>query len=250
MIPAWNEEQRLPATLESFIPALSQLRDPYEIIVVTDGSTDRTKQVSLQYADRGVRVLDFPDRLGKGGAILAGLRQSTYGTVGFVDADGPVPASEVVDLARQLGDFDCVVGSRRVESAEVVRVRSPSRRFFSRGWNLIVRAVLGLPLQDTQCGVKFFRRAAVVPVLPDVQVKGWAFDVDLLFRLRKAGRSFKEVAVTWEEQKGTKLALPVAIPVMFLSLLRIRLAKVRASPSRDTSPDGSARIGGDPRLET
>lgn len=199
--------------------------------MVTDGSTDRTKQVSLRYANQGVKVLDFPERLGKGGAILAGLRESSFSTVGFVDADGPVPAGEVVSLARQLGDADVVVGSRRVPSEEVVRVRAPSRRFFSSGWNLVVRAVLGLPLKDTQCGVKFFRRSAVFPVLPDVRVKGWAFDVDLLFQLRRAGRTFKEVAVTWEEQEGTKLTLPLVIPAMILSLIQIRLSRDRTAPS-------------------
>jgi dolichol-phosphate mannosyltransferase len=240
VIPAWNEERRLPATLEGFIPVLRERKEPYEIIVVSDGSTDRTRLVGMKYASQGVRVLDFPERLGKGGAVLEGMKQANYDVVGFVDADGPVPAPDVMRLADQMADYDCVVGSRWLSGNGAVRTRSASRRFFSRGWNLMVRTLLNLPLRDTQCGVKFFHRRLLLPVLDEVRTKGWAFDVDLLFQLRRAGGTFKEVPVTWEERAGTKMSLPRAIPAMFLSLIKLRVGNHYGRDGiREPRPAGS-----------
>ena len=223
VIPAWNEEARLARTLERYVPALESRAEPFELIIVVDGASDRTSAVADRWSSRHVRVLEFSHRLGKGGAILAGFREARYDRVGFTDADGPVPLADVLRVADSLTRVDCAIASRRVNKHLMISPQSLSRRVFSRCWNLLVRGVLFLPISDTQCGVKFVRRSAVRPILDRVSVTNWAFDVALLYHLRSQGSSIQEVAVRWEDSSGSKLRLENAIPRMFVSLLGIRM---------------------------
>jgi dolichol-phosphate mannosyltransferase len=226
VIPAWNEEDRLARTLERYLPALEARAEPFELVVVADGVSDCTAEVAAKFADRHVRILHYPNRLGKGGAILAGFGQARYDKVGFVDADGSVPVSDVLRVADELASADCAVGSRRVDSSRVIVPQSLSRRLFSRGWNLLVRAILLLPIRDTQCGVKFVRQSAILPIVGRISVTNWAFDVALLYHLKCQGCEVREVPVTWEDFSGSKLQLESAIPKMLVSLLGIRLARI------------------------
>ena len=223
MIPAWNEEDRLPRTLERYLPALEARSTPFEIIVVADGGADRTAEVARRYAARHVRVLEFPQKLGKGGAVLAGLREARYDQVGYLDADGPIPANQVLRMVDALAECDGVVASRWVRGSRVLRPEPLFNRFAGRAWNLLTRSLLFLPLRDTQCGAKFFRRSVVVPSLRAIALTNRAFDVDLLYHLRKRGHDLREVPVTWTHDPATRMPIGRAVPVMFLSLLAVRL---------------------------
>ena len=118
VIPAWNEEDRLARTLERYLPALEARGWPFEVIVVVDGVRDRTADIAAKYAPRNVRVLLFPNKLGKGGAVLAGIKVSRYEFVGYLDADGPISPEEMYGLVNYLGgDVDCVVASRWTRGA-------------------------------------------------------------------------------------------------------------------------------------
>lgn len=223
VIPAWNEEDRLRRTLDRYLPALQERGTPFEIVVVADGVLDRTAEVARQYSERGVRLLQFHEKLGKGGAVLAGLKASRYEYVGYLDADGPVPASEVFRMLEALRGCDGVVASRWVRGARIVRSEPRFNLLAGRIWNFLVRSLLFLPLQDTQCGAKFFRRSVVVPALAAVALTNRAFDVDLLYHLRKDGHDVREVPVTWAHDPDTRMPIGKAIPVMFLSLLGVRV---------------------------
>lgn len=231
VVPAWNEEPRLPQTLGRYLPALESSGLPFEVIVVSDGSTDRTAEVAGAYSDRHVRVLPFPTRLGKGGAVALGFRASLYRYVGFVDADGPVAPYDLLSLVAALDQSDCSIGSR----TRVARsTRTFSRRLFSRGWNIAVRAILLLPSSDTQCGAKFFRREVLLAVLPRVKITNWAFDISLLFQLHHFGATIREVQVDWHESPGSKLAILKDVPPMIYALASVRIA----SPSPGRRPAG------------
>jgi glycosyltransferase involved in cell wall biosynthesis len=224
VIPAWNEEDRLARTLERYLPALEARGEPFEVIVVVDGVRDRTAEVAAQYASRHVRVLLFPNKLGKGGAVLAGIKVSRFEYVGYLDADGPISPQEMYGLVDYLvGDVDCVVASRWVRGASGRTAEPLLNRIAGRGWNVLTRALLFLPLRDTQAGAKFFKGPVVRSLLRSVTLTNRAFDVDLLYHVRKEGGQVKEVPVQWVHDPATRMPIGRAIPVMFVSLVGLRV---------------------------
>lgn len=223
VIPAWNEEERLVRTLDRYLPRLEARGGPFEVLVVADGKADATANVARAYSGRGVRVLEFPEKLGKGGAVLAGLRAAQFDCAGYLDADGPIPPEQLFEMADGLRDVDCVVASRWMRGSEIVRREPMFNLFAGRVWNFLVRSLLFLPIRDTQCGAKFLRRSVITSTLRAVTVTNRAFDVDLLYHVRKAGLQVREVPVTWEHNPETRMPIGPAIPVMLVSLLGMRL---------------------------
>lgn len=223
MIPAWNEEDRLERTLARFQPALARRGEPFEIIVVTDGSRDRTADVARAWGSRGVRLLEFPKKLGKGGAILEGMRAAQFEYVGYLDADGPIPPTEIAKLVDALAAADCVVASRWVRGSVIVRQEPRFNLLAGRVWNFLVRSILLVPIRDSQCGAKLLRRSVMEPTLRAIALTNRAFDIDLLYHVRKDGHRLAEVPVTWTHDPDTRLPIGWAIPVMFASLIGVRL---------------------------
>jgi glycosyltransferase involved in cell wall biosynthesis len=223
VIPAWNEEDRLARTLDRYLPLLEARGIPFEVIVVVDGVADGTAEVARRYAHRNVRLLEFPRKLGKGEAILNGFQFAGFDFVGFIDADGPIPPDTVLELAQNLTDVDCVVASRWLRGSRVLRQEPTFNLLAGRIWNLLVRSLLFLPIRDTQCGAKFIRRSVLLPTLRCVALTNRAFDVALLYHLNKSGCRIREVPVTWSHDPDTRLPIGTAIPIMFLSLLGMRI---------------------------
>lgn len=223
VIPAWNEEDRLAKTLERYLPALEARRDPYEVIVVADGVKDRTADVATRYADRHVRVLRFSKKLGKGGAVLAGVRVSRYDYVGYLDADGPISPDEMYGLVGYLKDVDCVIASRWIRGASGGETEPLFNRIAGRVWNFLTQMLLFLPLRDTQAGAKFFKGPVARSLLKSVTLTNRAFDVDMLYHVRKDGGRLREVPVRWTHDPNSRMPIGRAIPVMLISLVGIRL---------------------------
>jgi dolichol-phosphate mannosyltransferase len=226
VIPAWNEERRLPKTLEQYVRLLESYGGRFEVIVVVDGATDRTAEVAAEYTSREVRVLSFDHKLGKGGAILEGLRTARFDYVGFLDADAPITPVNLAYLLSGLSDADGAIASRWLARSVGGGRQSFSRRIFSRLWNLMTRSILQLDLKDTQCGAKFFHREALKQVLNQVTLTNWAFDASLLFHFKRAGFRIREVPVNWSDHPDSKMRLERAIPAMFLSLVGIRIVSL------------------------
>ena len=227
IVPAWNDDVRLARALKEYVPALEGAFSEFEVVVVSDGEKGPTRRVVSEYESRGVVLVEFPRRLGKGGAVVAGLRIARFPIAGFVDADAPVSAEDLTRLILALADNDAVIASRRLQGSNISSPRRISRRLLSRGWNLLVRSILGLPFHDTQCGAKFFRRNALETILESVTLKDWAFDVSLLFHLTRRGAKLSEFPVTWRSSDESKIELPLVIPFMALSIVGIRLMRTR-----------------------
>jgi dolichol-phosphate mannosyltransferase len=202
VIPAYNEENRI----QSLFDEISVFDG--ELIVVCDG-TDRTADCVGRIADirkdLTIRCLVFDHRLGKGGGVIEGLNAARAPLVGYFDADGSTSIGEMIRLFSRLADADCAIGSRWV-SGSTLRVRQGfMRRMESRAFNLLIRMLFGLTFNDTQCGAKVFRKTAIDTVLPQMTSRGFEFDVELLWRLQRAGYNITEVPITWQNQGDSRV---------------------------------------------
>ncbi len=223
VIPAYNEEDRIGPTLERYSNALSALGQPWEIIVVMDGIRDGTEGVVDRFANHGVRKLMFQEKLGKGGAVIKGLKDARYDLMGYVDADGAVSPQDIVRMVRSLDDYECVIASRWVKGSRIVRGEPVFNIVAGRFYNFLVRSTLFLGVRDTQCGAKFLRRDIGQRVLLAVEFTNRAFELSLLYHVRKMGGRISEVPVEWSHDQRSRMPIGKAIPVMFLTLVAVRI---------------------------
>jgi dolichyl-phosphate beta-glucosyltransferase len=226
VIPAYNEERRLPATLHAVVAFLRARRVAFEVVVADDGSADCTAGLA---ADAGpeVHVLRLPHR-GKGAAVRSGVLAACGDVVLVTDADLSTPIDELDRLLAALERCDVAIGSRHVAGARVAVRQRLDRRVMGRAFNLLVRALLLPGLRDTQCGVKLFRREAAVAVFTRCQSEGFAFDVEALALARCLGFRVAEVPVEWHNSADSRVRPLHDVPRMFLDLLEIRRRLLRA----------------------
>ncbi|MBC7224926.1 MAG: glycosyltransferase family 2 protein [Anaerolineae bacterium] len=234
VIPAYNEEVRLPGTLEQVVAYLERQDYPWEVIVVDDGSEDRTAEIAEGFAQRypGVRVIRNPHR-GKGYTVRTGMLAGQGDYILFSDADLATPIEELEKLLAYLErGYDVAIGSR--EGVGAVRHGEPwFRHFIGRVFNLLVRLVAVGDFQDTQCGFKAFRQQAAKDIFSSLRLYGedapeikggavTAFDVELLFLALKKGYKVKEVPVVWRYGKHSKVN-PLRDSIhMFRDVLAVR----------------------------
>lgn len=226
VIPAYNEEQRLPPTLKAYLDYYEpRLGSDFELIVVVNGSRDGTERVAREQATQhpAIQVIVEPRAIGKGGAILLGFRSSRGDLIGFVDADGATPPDAFDDLARNIGDAGAIIASRWFKESRVYPPQPLKRRIASRIFNFFVRWFFKVNIRDTQCGAKVLTRAAVQKILPEIGITRWAFDVDLLFKLRRAHFRIVEHPTTWHDVGGSQLKIGRASLEMFVAIARLRL---------------------------
>jgi len=226
IVPAHNEELRIGRMLDAYLPYFGErYGDGVEFLIVVNGSTDRTESVAAEHA-KGfpqVRIINEPRVIGKGGALIRGFGEATGDLVGFVDADGATPPPAFDNLVSQIDKSDCIIASRWSRGAQISPRQSLARRTVSRLFNILTRVLFGLPFTDTQCGAKLLRRDAVQTVLPKLGIAQWAFDIDLLFQLRRHGYTIREIPTEWSEVPGSKVrVIPHGIG-MFAALIRLRL---------------------------
>lgn len=219
IIPAYNEEKRIGNTLKSLI---SQIGGEAEIIIVFDGN-DRTPEIVKSFGNR-VNLLVSDIRLGKGGAIIEGFKAATSKVVGFVDADNAFLPSDISKLANMVSyDFPCVIGSRWVRGSTINRKEPFFNILAGRMFHYLVLFFLHLRVKDTQCGIKFFTKELVEEIMPRITVKSRMFDVAILYHIRMLKRRILEVGITWTHKEGTKLPIIRAIPLMFATLIGIKI---------------------------
>ncbi|MCE9613299.1 MAG: glycosyltransferase family 2 protein [Lentisphaerae bacterium] len=226
IVPAYNEESRIGPMLERYVPYFTaRYGDRFELIVVVNGSRDRTAEVTLQYARQNpvIRCLVEPGNIGKGGALLMGFAVAKGQWIGFVDADGATPPEAYDDLVKHIGQAAAIIASRWTRGAKVSPRQPLDRRLASRLFNTLVRILFGLRLTDTQCGAKLMRRDVLLPLLPRFGITRWAFDVDLLYQIKRAGGRIVEIPTTWSDVAGSKLQVGRASVEMLLALVRLRL---------------------------
>ena len=221
VIPAYNEENRIKTVLSKY----SNHFQDYEIIVVCDGidnTLNIVKEASERYPE--IKLLNFKKRLGKGGAIIEGFKAAKGDRIGFVDADESVEPVDVKRMFDALSDVDGVIASRRLKDSKILVKPPLKRRFASMIFNIVVRIIFRFPFCDTQCGAKVFKKEVIKDILDELKTKGFEFDVELLWMLKKKGYKVVEFPITWKHSEGSSFSLSNA-PKMFFSLLKVRLWK-------------------------
>jgi len=226
IVPAYNEEKRLAQMLAAYLPFFAAVyRNDFEIIVVVNGSSDATENVARQYALKfpQLKCIVEPRPIGKGGAIMLGFARSKGAYTGFADADCSTPPEAFQDLVEKIGGADAIIASRWMKESQVSPPQAFSRRIASRVFNGLVRLFFGLRISDTQCGAKLLKQEAMRGILPFLGITRWAFDVDLLFQLHRAGFTITETPTVWHEMPGSRLKIARVSLEMFAAITRLRL---------------------------
>lgn len=225
VIPAYNEEKRIRNTLIEYSNFLDSKKIDYEILVVLNGCKDNTLGVVSPIAKihKKIKIVDIKEAIGKGGAIIEGFKLAEKDLIGFVDADNATKADAFYDLVEKISYFDGVIASRYMKGAVIAnRKRDIIREIVSVAFKLLAKILFGIHYKDTQCGAKLFKKEAVKKILDKLIIKKWAFDIDLLYCLKRDGFNVIEIPSVWAEREGTKLKLTTPYE-MFISLIKLRL---------------------------
>ena len=229
VIPAYNEERRLPATLAQLADFLKTQPWTWEIRVVDDGSIDGTARVAEEaaHAVPNIVVQREPHR-GKGGTVRAGLTAARGHYRFMCDADLSMPPHEIPRfLPPAQPSFDVAIGSR--EGAGARRVGEPVRRhFIGRIFNYTIRMLVARGISDTQCGFKMFTADSVKAIFPHATIDGWAFDVEVLCIARALGFKVVEVPIEWHHRNESQVSMMRDSWRMLRDVLKVR-ARIRRS---------------------
>jgi dolichyl-phosphate beta-glucosyltransferase len=231
IVPAYNEEGRLPDTLrriEEYIETAGW--DFHEILVVDDGSKDRTLAGAMEFAanNPNIRVLSNPANHGKGYSVRHGMLQAKGDWCLFTDADLSAPIDELEKLWKAVagGRADIAIGSRALDRS-LIGVHQPGiREAAGKVFNLVMRAATGLHIADTQCGFKLFRRDVAQDVFSRQTLERFGFDVEVLFIAHKRGFQIAEVPVRWNHAEGSKVGVFTGLHA-FVELAQVRLNELR-----------------------
>jgi glycosyltransferase involved in cell wall biosynthesis len=239
VIPAYNENARIPATLQSVVACIHEHGWSAEVIVVNDGSRDATAEVVRAFAAHApeVRLVENPGNRGKGYSVRNGILQAQGDMVMFTDSDLSAPIEEATLLFDAIAaGADIAIGSRWLEK-DRQSIRQPLyRQFFGRCFNAVTRFVMRLPFADTQCGFKAFTRQAAQTVFQLQTIERWGFDPEILFIALKRGFRVVEVPVSWAHDERTRMSYLKDGITMLQEIARIRWNALNRRYDRQIEP--------------
>jgi glycosyltransferase involved in cell wall biosynthesis len=224
IIPSYNEELRLPGTLDRIATYLQRSQDATEVLVVDDGSKDRTAAVAESYRGKipSLRVVSNGVNRGKGYSVRHGVQEARGRIALFTDADLSAPIEEAGKLIAALENNDVAIGSRAVDRSLITVHESALREFAGIIFNKIVRVILWLPFVDTQCGFKAFRREKCGVIFEQQRIERFGFDPELLYLARHHGLRTVEIPVRWGHSAATKVSMLRDSIQMFIDVFAIR----------------------------
>ena len=228
VIPAYNEEIRIVATIGAIASHVSDLGFPWELIIADDGSKDNTVSVVEDLGLVNLHVLKAKSNGGKGSAVQRGMLSALGQYILFADADNSTPIEEVGKLLTKVSKegYDVAIGSRAAQGAQEAN-RSILRRILSGGLRWIVKYVLHIGVRDTQCGFKMFTRAAAQRLYTKQTIMGFSFDLEIIYLAFKYGYKVAEVPVGWVDAPGSKVDTRKEAQRFLRDLLKIQWNNLR-----------------------
>jgi glycosyltransferase involved in cell wall biosynthesis len=231
VVPAYNEEKRIGKMLQSYSEYFNGLVKSnilnYEILVVINNTRDKTEEVVREIARKNQRIkyLNLKEG-GKGFAVIEGFKEvlkKDSDLIGFVDADLATSPEAYYDLIKNIGKYDGAIASRYLAGSEITPSYTFRRAVVAKVFNFLVTSLFPLKVTDTQCGAKLFNRRATEIIAEKVKMSQWAFDVELLYVLRKRGFRVIEIPTKWTDIAGSKIRLIKSSVQMFLSIIQLRI---------------------------
>jgi len=238
VVPAYNEALRLPATLEEMRRHFEDSGEPYEVIVVDDGSQDATAEVADDHARRWpeLSVVRLGVNRGKGGAVRAGMLQARGEHRAFSDADLSAPLSELARLRAHLGgDCHVAIASRGVAESLIEVRQSRLRETMGRIYNRLLRLLVLPGIHDSQCGLKVFTATAAVACFEPLRTMRFGFDAEVLLRARRRGWAIAEVPVRWRHVEASRVSPGRDAARMLFDLVRLRFSRALRDEPSDAS---------------
>ncbi len=242
VIPAYNEAERLETTLRQVVDYLDRRGEPYELVVVDDGSADETPGVAERFVADGVALVRHERNRGKGAALRTGVGATRGARVLLSDADLSTPIEELDRLEPHLGAAQLVLGSRAVAGARIEQRQPLYRELMGKTFNLLIRLLGVRGLHDTQCGFKLLDGAVARELFADLTIDGFAYDVELVWLARRRGYRIEEVGVTWSNSAASKVH-PLRDPLRMLRDIVLMRHRHRGERWRPAAAPAAAAPG-------
>ncbi len=226
IIPAYNEERRIKQTISELRSYLKSKKYAYEIIAVDDGSTDGTVTILKDMLASDLRIITIT-KSGKGTAVKEGILSANYEYVFFMDADLSTDADEIakfINIFKKDKDLDVIIGSRYLEGGSVI-IQPPFRNFVGKTFSFVKSKLLGINFYDSQCGFKAFRLETAKKIFSKSVIKGFSFDVEILYIALLNNIKVKEVSASWKHKPGGHVNIIADSVPMLIELFQIFLNK-------------------------
>ncbi|MAG47098.1 hypothetical protein CL617_00705 [archaeon] len=222
IIPAHNEEKNIEKTIRDIFLEVRNV----EVIVVCNNCSDKTFYVVGKIENKNILNLDINKNIGKGGAILEGLKYAKGEYIGYVDADGAFYVEDITRLVKELKDYDCVIGSKWINNSFFNVNEGFFKKIFGRIWNLFVNFLFNLKIRDSQAGMKFFRKEVLKKIdLKSFYCRGFDFDVELLHKVKKKKFKIKEILVKIKNLDKKSSFSYKSVFFMFINILKYKFLK-------------------------
>lgn len=225
IIPAYNEAERIPKTLLDMDKYLSQAGFSYEVIVVNDGSKDKTAEIveKMRALIKNLKLIDNKVNQGKGGVVAQGMLEAKGLIRLFADADNSTPIEQIEKFFPYFKEgYDVVIGSRAMKDSQLAVKQPFYRQILGRLGNLIIRLLAVPAIKDTQCGFKAFTEQAAEKIFSQLTIKRWGFDIEVLAIARLLGYRIKEVGIRWINDPHSKVKASAFFEVLG-EVIKIRL---------------------------
>lgn len=223
VIPVYNEEKRIERSLVKILDYCKSKLEKYEVIIIDDGSKDKTNQVISLYKSDNVKVFKNSKNMGKGYSVKRGILEAKYPLVLFSDSDLSTPLSELKKFIEYINKgYDIVIASRKLKGSFIKTKQPLYRQLMGKTFPFLVNLLVLNNIKDTQCGFKLFKTKAAKKIFELLTFDGWAFDVEVLFIATKSGYKIKELPVVWVDKPGSKVNPIKDAYCMFKDLFKIR----------------------------
>lgn len=225
IIPVFNEERRLPVSLDKIILFLKEKKIKSEIILIDDGSSDKTWSILEKYQKKhhNIKLYRHHTNKGKGAAVKTGMLNSLGRLVLMTDCDLSTPMEELDNLIIHSSKYNIVIGSRRLSEKKLGVMPAKYRTFLGDIYYELLRLILLPSIKDTNCGFKLFSRRTIKPIFKRQQINRWGYDAEVLYIADKLNFSIKEIPVRWTHYNGSKVKIVDAVVKTLYELVQIKI---------------------------